>query len=82
LASKARELQALDPSLFLRVIGIDATPREDFRAVRAAKKVSTQDPPKYADGAGNTWIGRGPRPKWLKEAIGAGRALDEFLTTR
>lgn len=81
LASKARELQALDPSLFLRVIGIDATPREDFRAVRAAKKVSTQGPPKYADGAGNTWIGRGPRPKWLNDALASGNKLTDFLAS-
>jgi hypothetical protein len=82
LASKARELQASDPSLFLRVIGIDARPKEDFRAVRTAKAASARGAPKYSDGSGNTWIGRGPRPKWVKDALAAGRTLDEFLTTK
>lgn len=32
----------------------------------------------YQDGAGNSWTGRGPRPRWLKEAIAAGRTLEEL----
>ncbi len=34
----------------------------------------------YADGAGNTWGGRGPRPRWLRDALAAGKTLDEFAT--
>lgn len=34
--------------------------------------------PRYRDGSGNVWGGRGPRPKWLREAIAAGRKLEEF----
>lgn len=34
--------------------------------------------PRYRDGAGNVWGGRGPRPRWLREAIAAGRKLEEF----
>lgn len=82
LASKARELQAADGGLFIRVIGIDATPNEDFRAVRAVHKVTTGVPPKYADQAGNTWGGRGRRPQWVKDALLAGRRLDEFLVKK
>jgi DNA-binding protein H-NS len=33
---------------------------------------------KYADGSGNSWSGRGPRPGWLRNALAAGRALEEF----
>lgn len=33
---------------------------------------------KYADGTGNTWGGRGPRPAWLREAIAAGKSLESF----
>lgn len=32
----------------------------------------------YADGKGNTWGGRGPRPRWLKDAIAGGANLDDF----
>lgn len=41
LGTKARELQTADSGLVLRVVGIDATPKEDFRAVRAANKAKT-----------------------------------------
>lgn len=34
---------------------------------------------KYSDGAGNVWGGRGPRPLWLREALDAGKALEDFL---
>ena len=33
---------------------------------------------KYRDAAGNEWIGRGPRPAWLKAALGAGKTLEDF----
>lgn len=33
---------------------------------------------KYRDGAGNEWSGRGPRPKWLREALSAGNNLSDF----
>lgn len=82
LGTKARELQTADSRLFLRVVGIDATAKEDFRALRAADKANTLGGPKYDDGNGNTWVGRGPRPKWVKDALAAGRGLDEFLTAK
>ncbi|VTU28342.1 DNA binding protein, nucleoid-associated [Variovorax sp. SRS16] len=44
-----------------------------------ARSVSTQSA-KYGDGLGNSWSGRGPRPHWLRDAINAGRKLEEFLT--
>ena len=34
----------------------------------------------YGDGNGNVWGGRGPRPRWLRDAIAAGRTLEEFAT--
>ena len=33
---------------------------------------------RYADDSGNTWGGRGPRPRWLREAIAGGKSLDDF----
>ena len=47
--------------------------RKTPKAAKAAKA------PKYADGTGNTWGGMGKRPDWLREALAAGRALEEFL---
>jgi DNA-binding protein H-NS len=39
---------------------------------RASKGVKFRDP------AGNTWGGRGPRPQWLREALAAGKSLEDF----
>jgi DNA-binding protein H-NS len=33
---------------------------------------------RYKDDNGNTWVGRGKRPQWLREALAAGRKLEEF----
>jgi DNA-binding protein H-NS len=33
----------------------------------------------YGDAAGNTWSGRGPRPRWLKSAIAEGRTLESLM---
>jgi DNA-binding protein H-NS len=33
---------------------------------------------KYRDEAGNTWTGRGSRPRWLTAALAEGRALESF----
>lgn len=36
--------------------------------------------PKYRDPAsGSTWTGRGRMPRWLSQAVEAGRSRDEFL---
>ena len=35
---------------------------------------------KYQDGAGNSWGGMGPRPRWLKQAIASGKKLEDFLS--
>lgn len=35
--------------------------------------------PKYADGSGNSWGGMGKRPRWIHDALNAGKSLDDFL---
>jgi DNA-binding protein H-NS len=51
------------------------------RAVAQPKKArisSGKAGAKFSDGNGNVWSGRGPRPLWLREALTAGRSIDEF----
>jgi DNA-binding protein H-NS len=36
-------------------------------------------PPKYRNRSGETWAGRGARPRWLVAAIKGGKKLDDFL---
>lgn len=49
------------------------------RAVPGAKTSKVAKPPKYADGTGNTWGGMGKRPEWIRQALAAGKALEDFL---
>ena len=35
-------------------------------------------PPKYRDKAGNTWAGRGAKPRWLVAAVKEGKKLEDF----
>jgi DNA-binding protein H-NS len=39
-------------------------------------------PPKYRSPSGETWAGRGVKPKWLVAAIKKGRKVDDFLIKR
>src|SRR5258707_13170656 len=50
----------------LRVVG---------RNVLKGRKV----PPKYRSPSGETWAGRGARPRWLVAAIKGGKKLEDFL---
>jgi DNA-binding protein H-NS len=36
-------------------------------------------PPKYRSRSGETWAGRGARPRWLVAAIKEGKKLENFL---
>src|SRR6516225_2782600 len=36
-------------------------------------------PPKYRSPSGETWSGRGAKPRWLVAAIKGGKKLDDFL---
>jgi len=55
--------------------GAAALPAFSRVAWAQARKV----PPKYRGPSGETWAGRGAKPKWLVAAIKGGRKLDDFL---
>jgi DNA-binding protein H-NS len=56
-----------------------STPTGNGRATKGKARTKADKPPKFADGSGNTWGGMGKRPAWIREALEAGRSLDEFL---
>ena len=41
-------------------------------------KTKRRSAPKFRDEAGNTWVGRGPRPQWLRDALAGGKKLEDF----
>jgi len=45
-----------------------------------AKKATPVRSAKYSDGQGNSWSGMGKRPFWLRDALAAGRSLEEFAS--
>lgn len=45
---------------------------------RAAAAGKPKSRAAFADGQGNAWSGRGPRPRWLREALASGRSIEEF----
>jgi DNA-binding protein H-NS len=53
----------------------------DRRVVRGGRSVlkGRRVPPKYRGPSGETWAGRGARPRWLVAAIKGGKKLDDFL---
>jgi len=70
-AELQKQMQRLD-----RAIAVLTGPRGKVpvSALRG-KKV----PPKYRSPSGETWAGRGAKPRWLVAAIKGGKKLDDFL---
>ena len=54
------------------------------RVVRGGRSVlkGRKVPPKYRSPSGDTWAGRGAKPRWLVAAIKGGKKLDDFLIDR
>jgi|SRR5262249_30630440 len=67
LAEIERQLKRMDRAF--AVVG-----RDGSSALRG-KKV----PPKYRGPSGETWAGRGAKPRWLVAAIKGGKKSDDFL---
>jgi DNA-binding protein H-NS len=52
----------------------------DARLTRSGSTLKgTKVPRKYRGPSGETWAGRGAKPRWLVEAIKGGKKLDDFL---
>jgi DNA-binding protein H-NS len=54
---------------------ISSPVRRHPRAVKASKPVAA----KYKDDHGNSWSGRGLKPKWLTAELAAGKTIDQFV---
>ncbi|CAN7319946.1 MULTISPECIES: H-NS family nucleoid-associated regulatory protein [unclassified Variovorax] len=55
-------------------LGTNKTVAQPKKTLNASGKSGA----KFSDGNGNVWSGRGPRPLWLRDALTAGRSIDEF----
>jgi DNA-binding protein H-NS len=73
-ATIQRQLESLGDSIGSVGRGTGARGRRRVSAMRGMKV-----PPKYRSPSGETWAGRGARPRWLVAAIKDGKKLDDFL---
>lgn len=49
---------------------------------RSSKLAGVKVEPKYRNVDGQTWTGRGVAPKWMTEALAAGRTKEDFLISK
>ena len=68
-----------------KIIADDGLTAADVFGAIAVKALGTRQiavAPKYRKIAtGETWAGRGKRPKWLQKALAAGATLEDFAVT-
>jgi DNA-binding protein H-NS len=76
LSGKAKELKRQ-----LSRLASDATSRGSTPGRRGPKK-GRKVPPKYRGPKGETWSGRGLRPRWLSAALKSGHKIDDFLIAK
>ena len=53
-------------------------PAKDTRKRAGTSHQTGTRPVRYRDEAGNTWGGRGPRPRWLRNALASGKTLEDL----
>jgi DNA-binding protein H-NS len=49
---------------------------------RGSRLKGRKVPPKYRSPSGETWAGRGARPRWLVEAMKKGKKVENFLIAK
>ena len=48
-------------------------------ALKGRKSGKLSQAVKYRNDSGGAWVGRGKRPQWLRDALEAGKSLEDFL---
>jgi DNA-binding protein H-NS len=58
------------------------SPNGGARSRGSSHLKGTKVPPKYRGPKGETWAGRGAKPRWLVAALKKGKKLDSFLINK
>jgi DNA-binding protein H-NS len=69
-----RRLLELRAELEKQLDALSPSKRKGSSALRGRKV-----PPKYRSPSGETWAGRGARPKWMVAALKRGKRVEDFL---
>ena len=70
-----RRLAELRTELEKQLEALSPSKRKSKLSALRGRKV----PPKYRSPSGETWAGRGARPRWMVEALKRGKKADDFL---
>jgi DNA-binding protein H-NS len=73
-----RRLAELRTELEKQLEALSGQPKRKASSALRGRKV----PPKYRSSSGETWAGRGARPRWMVEALKKGRKMEDFLIAR
>jgi DNA-binding protein H-NS len=76
--NKALDRKVTELTSQLSMLGRAPTNKMGRRGPLKGRKV----PPKYRSPSGETWAGRGARPRWLVAAIKKGKKVENFLIRR
>jgi DNA-binding protein H-NS len=71
-------LSASDLGLALKPKGAGKAAAPVKRKKRKGSAAKSAAVVKFSNGAGGTWVGRGKRPQWLRDAIASGKPLSDF----
>jgi DNA-binding protein H-NS len=74
-------LVELRAELEKELVALDGQPKGKALRISSSLK-GKKVPPKYRSAKGETWAGRGARPKWMVEALKKGKKMDDFLIKR
>jgi DNA-binding protein H-NS len=78
-------LLSLRSQIDKRLLELRAELEKQLEALSPSKRKASSSlrgrkvPPKYKSPSGETWAGRGAKPKWMVEALKKGKKLDDFL---
>jgi DNA-binding protein H-NS len=76
-----KRLLELRTELEKQLAALDGQPKGKALRISSSLK-GRKVPPKYRSPSGETWAGRGARPKWMVEALKKGKKLEDFLIKR
>ncbi len=83
LSKRAREIKQQLQSLGASARGAGADVGDGRRSRRRGGPLKGRKvPPKYRGPGGETWAGRGARPRWLVDALKSGKKIDDFLIAK
>ena len=73
-------LMSLRNQVDKRLLELRSELEKQLAALNGAKSLKGKKvPPKYRSPSGETWAGRGQRPKWLVAAMKKGKKIESFL---